>query len=119
MDLSNFSDVTLDMLLDAGISTLDGATGGKIEAGKDATGDRAEAGRIFFTECAELCESVRDLARQGASMERIREAVGDAKDIPEAMKLLKDPSLTVVLDGEETTADDDAPVAGAEPPATE
>ena len=91
-------------------------TGGKISGALDEVGDRAAAMEIFCTEAAEMFAAVKDAARNGLDMEQINFIIAQAKDVPEAIKLIGDPSLYVEIDGEQVTADDDAPSPAEDPP---
>lgn len=110
----NFRQATISILYRTIVPTVDMFTNGGATAVSDKIGDRAAAAEIACIEAAELFGAIKDAERGGMTEEQIAEIVAQSKDVALAKKLLADPSATVVLDGEETTADDDAPATGAE-----
>lgn len=106
-----FSIANLSILFRTAVPTIDIFTEGFASKRIDDLGDRAAAAEIASIEAAEMFGAIKDAARNGMTEEQIGLIVSNAQDVMEAKKLLLDPSATVVLDGEETTADDDPPAA--------
>lgn len=107
--MANFSEASLSLLFRTGFPLVDMFTGGAGSRVLDEVGDRAAACKIACTEGAEFFAAVEAAARGGQTEDQIHAVVLQARDLPEALKLLKDPSATVQLDGESVTADDDLP----------
>lgn len=108
-----FSDATLAILMRTLVPVADMFTNGGGTLALDEIGDRGEAIEILGTEIAELGGAIKTAARNGATEAQIAAVIQQAKDVPEALKLLKSPSVAVTLDGEQKDADDDTETPGA------
>ena len=108
-----FAEVTLNTFLNATLPMGDMLTGGKVSRTGDNLGDRARAMQIACIEAAEFFGALVDagdrVEKGTLQISDVFEIVAEAKDVKTAAKLLADPSVTVMLDGEAVTADDDAP----------
>lgn len=106
----HFSEATLAILIRTLVPVADMFSNGGGTLVLDEVGDRGEAIEKLGQEIAELGGAIKTAARGGMTEAQIHQIVLEAKDVPEALKLLKDPSTPVLLDGVETDADDDTAI---------
>lgn len=106
-----FKEATLSLIMREALPIANRLTGGKVEYVGDSVGDRARAMRIALTEAAELFTAIESAAEAveagNATYAQIETVIAQANDVPEAIKLLRDPGAVVNIDGTPTTADDD------------